>query len=78
MRMKSAADRYILASGYLETMCISFIFEKQQKIYPPIKLISEPGAYLDVSFLALSEDKFLIVTKRMGDYSRSLAIKMKK
>ena len=31
-------------------------------------MISESVAYLDVSFLALSEDKFLTVTKRMGDF----------
>jgi len=30
-------------------------------------LISEPGSYLDVSFLALSEDNFLTVTKEMGE-----------
>jgi len=30
----------------------------------------EYSAYLDVSFFALSEDNFLTVTKKMGDYSR--------
>ena len=32
-------------------------------------MISESGVCLDVSFLTLSEDKFLHVMKKMGDYS---------
>jgi hypothetical protein len=35
-----------------------------------ITLISESDAYLDVSFLALSEDKFLNWNKKADDYAR--------
>jgi len=51
-----------LASGDLETACISFIRHKGT-------LISEYSVYFDVSVLALSEDNFFTVTKKMGDYS---------
>ena len=33
-------------------------------------MIAEYSAYLDVSFLALSEDKFFTVIKKVGDYAR--------
>jgi len=53
--------------GDLATACIAFILRHRRKFTGGIYLISESGAYLDVSFLALSEDKFFTVTKKMGE-----------
>jgi len=59
-----------LIKGYLETTCISSYSRHRREFTAGITLISEDNAYLDVSFLALSEDNFFTVTKEMGDYSR--------
>ena len=56
----------LFISGDLETACISFIFEAQKRIYRSITLLSAYSVYLDVSFLALSEDKFFTSNEEDG------------
>jgi|GEM_PF-4374192 len=53
--------------GTLKQLVFRLYSRHRRKFTAGINLISEFSAYLDVSFLALSDDKFLTVTKKMGE-----------